>query len=152
MLYLAVHSSRTVYLKHHSGSDFSRQEPPIDSISLSDPAIDVTSTHLAYRPSYSDYHGSGLAGMFINMEAVFPCFTAGTIDCRMFTHEEDGFNGGNVIIESGDSGNEFQIFSTSTDIATYGFAIQGCTQMDSTCLRTKFEVGIICLLPRAQCS
>ena len=154
MLYLGVSSSRTVNLKHISGSDFSFQGTAIDSISLSDPAVDVSSTYLAYRPNYSDYHGSGLAGMFINMAAIFPCYadrSTGPV-CRIFTVEEDGFNGGNAIIELGDIGNNVEIFSTSTNTATYGFAIQGCTQMDSTCLRSKFEVVITCLLPRAQCS
>ena len=151
MLYLGVYSGRTIQLRHFNSSVFS-DETQIDSISLSDPAIDVSSTYLAYRPNYSDYHGSGLAGMFINMAAIFPCIGNGPPVCRIFTLEQDGFNGGHAIIESGDIGNHFEIFSTSTDTATYGFAIQDCTQMDSTCLHTKFEVVITCLLPREQCS
>ena len=150
MLYLGVYSGRTIQLRHFNSSVFS-DETQIDSISLSDPAIDVSSTYLAYRPNYSDYHGSGLAGMFINMAAIFPCIVKKAA-CRIFTLEQDGFNGGRAIIESGDIGNDFEIFSTSTDTATYGFAIQDCTQMDSTCLPTKFELVITCLLPREQCS
>ena len=152
MLQLAVPSTRTVELRHFSGSVFSFSGTLIDSISLSDPAIDVSSTYLAYRPNYNDIHGSNLAGMFINMEAIFPCIAEISPVCRIFAFEEDGFNGGHAIIESGDIGNNIQIFSTSTNIATYGFAIQGCTQMDPTCLRSITQLVITCLLPRAQCS
>ena len=151
MLYLGVYSDRIIQLRQFNGSVFA-DETLIDSISLSDPAIDVSSTYLAYRPNYSDYHSSGLAGMFINMAAIFPCIAKGPPVCRIFTLEQDGFNGGRAIIESGDIGNDIEIFSTSTDTATYGFAIQDCTQMDSTCLPIKFEVVITCLLPREQCS
>ena len=153
MLYLGVSSTRTVELRHFSGSTFSIGSL-IDSISVSDPAVAVTSTQLAYRPTFSDLHGSGLAGIFINMEAIFPCiadFVLGPV-CRIFTAEEDGFNQGRPFIESGDIGNDIQIFSTSSNIATYGFAIQGCTQMDPTCLRSFSQLVIKCLLPRQQCS
>ena len=149
MLYLGVPSSRTVELRPFSGSVVGTL---IDSISLSNPATDVSSTYLAYRPNYSDYHSSSLAGMFINMAAIFPCIAGGTPVCRIFTLEDDGFNGGHAFIESGDTGNNLQIFSTSTNTATYGFAIQGCTQMDSTCLRSSNQFVITCLLPRKQCS
>ena len=152
MLQVSVPSSRTVELRHFSGSVFSFDGTLIDSISLSDPAIDVSSTYLAYRPNYNDLHSSGLAGLFINMAAIYPCITNDAPVCRIFTLEEDGFNDGRAFIEAGDIGNNFRIFSTTTNTATYGFAIQGCTQMDSTCLRSKFEVVITCLLPRAKCS
>ena len=143
MLSLSISPERTVELYHGT---------LIDSISLSNPAIDVSSTYLAYRPNYNDVHGSGLAGMFVNMAAVFPCTANRAPVCRMFTLEEDGFNGGHVFIESGDGGNNFQIFSTSTYIPTYGFAIQDCTQMDPTCLPSYYDLDITCLLPREQCS
>ena len=152
MLLVSVLPGRTVELRHLSGSVFSFGGTLIDSISLSNPAVDVLSTYLAYRPNYNDVHGSGLAGMFINMAAVFPCTANRTLVCRMFTLDEDGFNGGHAFIESGDGGNNFQIFSTSTNIATYGFAIQDCTQMDPTCLPSYMQLAITCLLPREQCS
>ena len=152
MLQVTVFSSRTVELRHFSGSVFSLDGTLIDSISLSDPAIDVSSTYLAYRPNYNDFHSSGLAGMFINMAAIYPCITNGAPVCRMFTLEEDGFNDGRAFIEAGEIGNNFRIFSTTTDIATYGFAIQDCTQMDTSCLPNLFHRVITCLLPREQCS
>ena len=153
MLELTILTGMTVELRHFSGSVYSLVGGTlIDSISLSNPAIDVSSTYLAYRPNYNDYHSSGLAGMFINMGAIFPCIAEGSPVCRMFTLEEDGFNGGHAFIESGDIGNSFQIFSTLTEVPTYGFAIQGCTQMDSICLRNWFHLVITCLLPREQCS
>ena len=151
MLYLSVPSSRTVNLRHISGSDFSSQETLIDSISLSDPAINVSSTYLAYRPNYNDVHGSGLAGMFINMAGIFPCIANDSPVCRIFTFDEDGFNEGRAFIESGDNGGHFQMFSTSPYTATYGFAIQDCTQMDPSCLRNYLQLVITCLLPREQC-
>ena len=143
MLVLNISSERTVELYHRT---------LIDSISLSNPAIDVSSTYLAYRPNYNDLHGSGLAGMFINMAAIFPCIADRAPVCRMFTLEEDGFNDGRAFIEAGDVGNNFQIFSTSTNTRTYGFAIKGCTQMGPTCLRSFYDLVITCLLPREQCS
>ena len=143
MLSLSISPERTVELYHGT---------LIDSISLSNPAIDVSSTYLAYRPNYNDVHGSGLAGMFINMAAVFPCTANRAPVCRMFTLEEDGFNDGRAFIEAGDIGNDFRIFSTTTDIATYGFAIQDCTQMDTSCLPNYVQLVITCLLPREQCS
>ena len=143
MLVLNISPERTVELYHGT---------LIDSISLSNPAIDVSSTYLAYRPNYNDVHGSGLAGMFINMAAIFPCIADRAPVCRMFTFEEDEFNDGRAFIEAGDGGNNFQIFSTSTNTPTYGFAIKGCTQMDPTCLRSYYDLVITCLLPREQCS
>ena len=152
MLTLSASSTRNVTLHHIGASGFFFDGTLIDWISLSNPAIDVSSTYLAYRPNYYDKHSSGLAGMFINMGDIFPCTANVSPVCRIFTQEEDGFNKGHVFIESGDSGNHFRIFSTSTETPTYGFAIKDCTQMDSTCLPSYFNHVITCLLPRAQCS
>ena len=150
MLSLSLSSTRNVTLSHVGGSGLDRTF--IDWISLSNPAVDISSTYLAYRPNYNDFHGSGLAGMFINTGAIFPCAPNVSPICRIFTKEEDGFNKGHVFIESGDGGNNFQIFSTSTYMPTYGFAIKGCTQMDPTCLPVSYTFFIICFLPREQCS
>ena len=45
------------------------------SVSLTDPSQAVTSPNnlLSYRPRFADRQNSGLAGVFINMEGVFPC-------------------------------------------------------------------------------
>ena len=150
MLHLTVTASRTVKLHHFSGSTFSTGEL-LDSISLYDPAIHVSSNLLAYRPSFSDNHGSNLAVMFVNMEAIFPCTDNLGPVCHIITHEADGFNQGRPFIESGDLGNHFQIFSSPSTAVTYGFAIQGCTQMDPTCLRSPSQLVIECFLPRHLC-
>ena len=152
MLDLSISFTRNVTLRHFSGSSFTVDGTLIDSISLSNPAIAVTSTYLAYRPNYIDGHISGFAGMLINMGGIFPCYANYAPVCRMFTLEEDGFNKGHVFIESGDVGNNFRIFSTSTNTPTYGFAIKGCTQMGPSCLPSSYKLVITCLLPRDQCS
>ena len=43
-----------------------------NSISLNDPSAEQNSNFLAYRPDYKDYHSSGLAGLFVDIEKVFP--------------------------------------------------------------------------------
>ena len=45
----------------------------LDSVSLNDPSASKTSTILAYRPKYADYHSSNLAAIFVNIKKVFPC-------------------------------------------------------------------------------
>ena len=109
MLHLSVPSSRTVELRYFNGSVFSFDGPLIDTISLSDPAIAVYSTYLAYNANY--IHGSGLAAMFINMAAIFPCIAFDASVCRIFTLDEDGFNDGRAIIKTGESGGNLEIFS-----------------------------------------
>ena len=44
-----------------------------DSINLANPSDPQTSTLLAYRPQYGDYHDSGLAALFVKIQEVFPC-------------------------------------------------------------------------------
>ena len=71
---------------------------------------------IAYRPRFSDYHNSNLAGVFINLEGVCPWFEQVTNYnpiCRVFTNEEDGFRNGKALINTADSGNDFRIFSFS---------------------------------------
>ena len=85
----------------------------------------LTSTNniLAYRPNYSD---SGLAGIFVNIEKIFPCIakTNYVPICSIFTSEEDGFRKGKQYTELGDLGNNVKVFGKN--IATYGLAISGC--------------------------
>ena len=58
----------------------------------------LTSTNniLAYRPKYSDFHRSRLAGIFVNIEKIFPCIakTNYVPICSIFTSEENGFRKG----------------------------------------------------------
>ena len=102
---------------------------------------------LAYRPNYNDFHSSGLAAFFVNIEQVFPC-NPGAI-CSLFTHEEDGFRNGRAVINAADGGNNFPVFGRS--ITTFGFAFSGCSQMTTSCFPISTEYTIVCLLPRNRC-
>jgi hypothetical protein len=83
------------------------------AVSLTNPSQAMTSSNnlLAYRPRFADYHNSNLAGVFINMEGVFPCLQSlssyGPI-CQVVSHEEDGFRSGKALIGAADIGNHFQ--------------------------------------------
>lgn len=105
------------------------------NITLSNTSEAVTSSDnlLAYWPRYADHHGSGLAAVFLNLEAIFPC-TSVIPQCGVLTHEDDGFFGGRSFIQAADIGNHFRIFSSSTDIMTYGLALQDCTEFTSQCI------------------
>ena len=110
---------------------------------------------LAYRPRFNDIHNTNLAGVFINLEGVFPCLAPLTDYrpiCRVFTEEEDGFRGGRALIESGDIGNHFHIFSSSSNILTYGIAIQECPEFNATCFPQLHSFAVTCYLPRAACT
>jgi hypothetical protein len=61
------------------------------------------------------------------------------IPCGIVALEEDGFNGGQVFIQVIDRGNNFQIFSSSENLYTYGIAVQGCPQLTSSCWPTYVE-------------
>lgn len=109
----------------------------------------------AYRPRYQDRQSSGLAGMFINLEGVFPCLAPLTTYypiCRVYTDEDDGFRGGNDIIDLGDTGDDVRVFSTTNEILTYGFAIQNCPTFTTGCWAHYTSIAVACLLPRAACS
>ena len=126
------------------------------NVSLTDPSQAVTSSNnlLAYRPRFEDRHNSGLAGVFINMEGVFPCLqslSSYAPICQVFSEEEDGFRGGKALIGAGDNGNNFRVFSSTSDILTYGLAIQDCPEW-TTCFPTNHSFMVACYLPRAACS
>jgi len=127
----------------------------ITEISIANPSQPSTSTDntLAYRPNFADYHQSGLAGVFLNLENIFPCISDEYPICRIFTYEEDGFNNGKAIIEAEDIGNNFRVFSSTENILTYGFAFQGCGQLNGLdgCMRKYFQTAITCQLPRESC-
>ena len=102
---------------------------------------------LAYRPRFADTHNSNLApGVFINMEGVFPCLQSLSNYvpiCQVFSDEEDGFRGGRALIGAGDGGNHFRVFSTTSDILTYGVAVQDCPEFNATC----FQYASALILP-----
>ena len=105
---------------------------------------------LAYRRDYRDAHDSGmLAGLFLNLDELFPC--AGPIMplCSRSTYEEDGFLQGKAILQASDIGNDFTVFGSG--IFTFGIAIQGCSVLNGIngCLPSFFATTIVCLLPRS---
>ena len=128
-------------------------------VSLVDPSQNQTSADnlLAYRPNFKDRHNSGLAGIFINIEGVFPCTVGlhkssvlrGPV-CKLFTSEEDGFNDGRAIVELGDAGNvELTVFGSN--VRLYGLAFSGCQMLTEKCLPLWFQSEIVCMLPRSIC-
>ena len=126
-------------------------------ITITDSSRPVTSSNnmLAYRPRFADNHNSNLAGVFINLEGVFPCLQSLTSYypiCRVFSEEEDGFRNGKALIGSGDIGNNFRVFSTTSNILTYGVAVQECPEFTTSCLPLHHSMSVACYLPRATCS
>ena len=127
------------------------------SITISDSSQSVTSANnlLGYRPRFADSHSSNLAAVFINLEGVFPCiqqFTNFIANCHIQTSEEDGFRSGRAFIDAADAGNSFRIFSSTTNIWTYGIAIQNCPEFTTSCLPTHTAFSVACYLPRSGCS
>ena len=114
----------------------------IANISIANPSMSTTSSNnlLAYRPQYSDSHGSKLAGIFINAKEL----TCGSTMCKIISEEEDGFNKGKAIIGAGDSGNNFKVFHSTENVPTYGFAIQKCPEMNTDCLPHWYSFNIVC--------
>ena len=126
-------------------------------ITISNSSQDQTSSNnlLAYRPRYNDGHNSNLAGVFINLEGVFPCLAPLNTYypiCRVFTEEEDGFRKGRALIDAADLGNNFRVFSSSGNILTYGIAIQQCPEFNTTCFPHYHGFTVACYLPRSACS
>ena len=129
----------------------------ITEISIANPSQPSTSADntLAYRPNFADLHQSGLAGVFLNLEKLFPC--ASMDDkyplCSTFTFEEDGFRDGKAIIETEDIGNNLRVFSSTENINTYGFAFQGCGELNGRngCMPKYFQISITCQLSRKAC-
>ena len=145
-----------LHAKNHTTLQNS-DDTELATVSLSNPSQAVTSSNnlLAYRPRFADYHNSNLAGVFINLESVFPCLqslSSSSAICQVFSHEEDGFRGGKALIGAGDIGNSFRVFSSTSDIVTYGVAIQECPEFTTACFPTLQSFSVACYLPRAACS
>lgn len=158
MVKLSMGSGRqlTLYTTNHS-TLLTSDASLLAEVTISNTSQAETSTNnlLAYRPSYNDYHSTNLAGAFINLEGVFPCLASLTNYypiCRVFTDEEDGFRNGKALIDTADIGNNIRVFSTTTNILTYGLAIQGCSEFNSTCFPIYHSFTIVCYLPRAYCN
>ena len=155
ILIIATSNSRelTLLAANHSTLLFSDYSE-LAQISISDSSQAATSSNnlLAYRPRFSDSHSSNLAGVFINLEGVFPCLEQVTTYnpiCRVFTEDEDGFRNSKAIIEGADS--RFGVFSSSR-IATFGFAIQDCPELTTSCFPNYQSLAVVCYLPRPLCS
>ena len=120
----------------------------LDEVDISDPSLNATGANNAvlYQPRYTDY-----GVFFINMEEVFPCVKRLLYRyhpvCKIFTHEDDDFQGERSIYEAADSGNHFRIFNATFDIPTYGFGIQGCAEFTIDCIPTNRQFAIICYSP-----
>ena len=129
----------------------------VASFNLGDGSAARTSGNnlFAYRPRFQDRQNSGLAGIFINLEGVFPCLAPLTDYypiCRVYTDEDDGFRGGRDLIDLGDIGNDVRVFSQTQDILTYGVAIQNCPTLSTACWTNYVSLSVSCLLPRGACS
>ena len=125
----------------------------IANVSLANPSQAVTSPNnlLAYRPRFT----GDLAGVFINIEGVFPCLqslSSYSPICQVFSGEEDGFRDGKALISAGDVGNDIRVFSSTSNILTYGVAIQDCPKWNTSCFPNYHSFAVACYLPRATCS
>lgn len=106
---------------------------------------DKTSTYLAYRPNFADYHQSGLGAVFVNLKQLYPCIGSTAI-CHIASFEEDGFRKGKAYIEAGDSGADFNMFGTGP---VYGLAVQGCGDLnDPSCFKQWQQSQVVCYLPQ----
>ena len=142
---LRVFSFRNLVLSYLPNTNFSAVGQDLANISLSNPAVPVTSPNnlLAYRPNYADTHGSNLGAIFLNLLSIFPCSNAVTINpmiCSLANREEDGFNQGQVIIGTQDI--QFNVFGT--DVLSYDIAIESCPQLDSSCLPDSYTFTVTC--------
>ena len=149
MLYISITPfKRVMTIRKINGSNLKRGRI-LDQIAIENGQTANTSTILAYRPKYIDYHNTGLGAVFLNLEELFPCSNNDLPVCRRFTYEEDGFFKGKTITEAADAGNNMKIFGTN--INTYGFVFEDCPYLNdgNGCLPKFFETVVTCFLPRS---
>ena len=101
---------------------------------------------LAYRPNFRN----GLATILIHVEAVYPCATQYYhISCKLLPSEDDDFRRGKAILEAMDNGGNLGVFRGTT----YAFALQGCSQINTTCWGTcQYHFTLMCLVPSSVCT
>ena len=151
MLAFVVESPRTARVKDFNVKTLVAGHT-FDEVDISNHSRNATGANniVSYQPNYQDGFNT-TAVFFVNMREVFPCTKSLSYHyhpvCKIFTNEEDGFRRYRSIIEVADSGNHFHIFSTTSDIPTYGFGIQGCAEFTTDCLPTHHEFVIICYVP-----
>ena len=146
-------NSRTIKFQPRNPSTWHLMDPRTDLfITNTSSAYTSIDNVVAYYPQYNDHHGSDMAILFINLEAVYPCVRSSIYHppCTLFSAEEDGFRGGRSIIQASDIGNDLEIFSESSSFGTFGFGLVGCSTFDTSCV-DDIDVELICLLPRIQC-
>ena len=130
---------------------FSQQGSTTTISTSSNEIVSSGNNILAYRPNYQDEFQSDLATIFIHVQAVYPCVTYyRQISCQLLPSEDDGFRGGRVIFEAMDNGKDFRVFSGTT----YAFALEGCSQINSTCYASgyRYEFILMCLISSSVCS
>ena len=134
----------------HVNTNLRIKDDDISYLETSDPSQPYTTPDnvLAYRPNFAN---SSTAILFINLEAIFPCYRADEIApaCQIFTFDKVSFHYGKPYIQVSDTGNNFHIFSNSQNIATYGFGIMDCPTMDLNCGAVKAQLLLVCLLSPA---
>ena len=142
-------TTRTVVLRP---VDISTQvvQDDISTLEIHNLSDNYTNSVLAYRPNYSSHSGGNTAIVFVNLETVIPCYRYNQIGpvCQLLTFEEESFQFGKAFVQASDIGNDFQIFSDTQSIATYGFGVTGCSTFDRACV-SNFERFLVCLLPPA---
>ena len=155
-MYIGLYGSgttRSVRFQMREFSTWDLLSPRTDlTITNTNVAYNSLDNVIAYRPNYTDTHGSNLGALFVNLGTLFPCLSGTNVHpaCSIFTSEEDGFRGGRPIIQAADIGNNFRIFSSSFNFETFGFAVSGCSTFASTCV-SALEVELVCFLPRNRC-
>lgn len=122
-------------------------------------SLSTTSSNniLAYRPNYHDGHGSNLATLFLNLEAIYPCINSyNHVSCKLFPSEDDGFRAGRAIFEASDNGGDFTNIFGNNYFITYAIAVEGCRELTSSCtnIPPNYVMGftLVCLLPSSRCS
>ncbi len=132
------------------GVTFGRQGSTTTISTSSDVIVSSENNILAYRPNYQGEFQSNLVTIFIHVQAVYPCVTQyHQISCQLLPSEDDGFHGGRAIFEAMDSGRDFGVFNGTT----YAFALEGCSQINSTCYASgyRYEFILMCLIPSSVC-
>ena len=130
------------------------QVEEIDMLTVKSTASIYTSPKdmIYYAPRYNDYQESNLFIFAFNLETIFPCIADKEIlpTCGRFTAEEDGFNKGQTIVETGDIGNHLKIFGSYKRV--YAFSVSGCPEVTEACMSKFYQISITCLLPRKYCA
>ena len=75
--------------------------------------------------------------MFRNLNGIFACVPQrrySVIPCGVVVLEEDSFTDGRAILQAIiDRGKEVHIFSSTEGVYTYAMAMQGCSQLTTSC-------------------